>query len=383
MAATAELLQTYETPFNQQERLKNDVQTLMAEMLNGSMRSQFEYYFDGQDLYSQDGGAMGMVFTESLRAAQDLAEQNPILAFEARRRQHEMVEYQDMLAMADKKLPNTMVVVSDFPPELMHATKDVGGYNVTRKQTMLRVITRKGDGTLSMVSQSLDKSDRRALETLYHELGFVPKPGELLGQRMHIDMPVNTQERMVDHLVHVYDSSLQAQHGGNWQAGRPNTFGKNTYDFVRAQGDLLKATIIGAEHINDISETNLYNLAAALERRYEGRVPHHYVTYEQVVMGHPMMLPTHELNLAGQEARAAGRGYSGCGITLKGSGAGGVGQEMSELGYGNQSGEEDGGPDGLGPLKFKCKYGHWNERPKGKLITECQTRGCKKGSVGC
>src|SRR5690606_20043780 len=116
----------------------------------------------------------------------------------------EYEEYQDMLAMARGDLPNTMVVVSDFAPERMNATRDVGGYNVTRKQTMLRVITRSADGKLKMYSQSLDGSNRKALESMYAFLGFDVRHGELLSQRIHTDIDKHEQELLVDQLMGVY-----------------------------------------------------------------------------------------------------------------------------------------------------------------------------------
>jgi hypothetical protein len=49
----------------------------------------------------------------------------------------------------------------------------------------------------------------------------------------------------------------------------------------------------------------------------------------------------------------------------------------------NQEAEETGAEeDEFGPLVFECTEGHENRRPKGKLIEQCQTKGCK-GSVGC
>lgn len=45
--------------------------------------------------------------------------------------------------------------------------------------------------------------------------------------------------------------------------------------------------------------------------------------------------------------------------------------------------KEDNGPDGLGPLTFKCTEGHTNTRKKGELLEKCQEENCKKGSVGC
>jgi hypothetical protein len=50
--------------------------------------------------------------------------------------------------------------------------------------------------------------------------------------------------------------------------------------------------------------------------------------------------------------------------------------------FGNKPGD---GPDGLGPLTFKCKYGHHNKRTLGNLVKKCQDGMCPdpKGSVGC
>src|SRR5690606_34211814 len=121
-------------------------------------------------------------------------------SYELRRRYIEKQEYLEMLEMMRGDRLNTMVVISDFPPELMNATKDVGGYNVTRKQTMLRVLTKNPDGSLSMYSQSLDGSDRRALESIYYELGYAPEQGELLGQRMHVNVSPDQQKVLIDRL---------------------------------------------------------------------------------------------------------------------------------------------------------------------------------------
>lgn len=53
------------------------------------------------------------------------------------------------------------------------------------------------------------------------------------------------------------------------------------------------------------------------------------------------------------------------------------------FGGNDASQEEDSGPDGLGPLTFKCTEGHVNTRTKGEILKECQTKPCKEGSVGC
>ena len=166
-----------------EKRLQNDAETWFAEVLPGSMRTPFEYYDDGQELRAEDGSSLREVFEDAIVEARQLITDQPELLFELRRRQIEREELADMHDMARGVLPNTMVVLSDFPPELMNATQDVGGYNVGRKQTMLRVITFDGQ-KLKMFSQSLDQSDRTSLEAIYRQCGFQPEPGELLGQRM-------------------------------------------------------------------------------------------------------------------------------------------------------------------------------------------------------
>ena len=116
-------------------RVRTDTTTWSAETLNGNMRTGFEFSFDGQELYGEDGGAYTEIFDDAVQEAEIIAQQNPSLLFELRRRLIERGELEDMKAMgqgelhtADGETANTMVIVSDFPPELMDSTEDVGGH---------------------------------------------------------------------------------------------------------------------------------------------------------------------------------------------------------------------------------------------------------------
>lgn len=89
----------------------------------------------------------------------------------------------------------------------------------------------------------------------------------------------------------------------------------------------------------------------------------------------------------------AGRTYGGC----SGAGAGKNLLESREEdvffgeyqdvfgGHLSKNNQEDSSveEDEFGPLVFECTEGHRNERKKGELLTECQNKQCKKGSVGC
>jgi hypothetical protein len=348
--------------FDHEQRMYDDTTTWLAETLDGSMRTSFEYRFDGQELYGEDGGALKPIFKDAINDAEQIAAQNPAMSFELRRRKIELEEYKDMVAMVkNEELPNTMVVVSDFPPELMDASEDVGGYNVTRKQTMLRVITRNDDGTIRMHSQSLDGSDRQALEAIYNDLGFKPEPGELLGQRMSLDLDSENQEFLADRLTGVYDRTLEAQDGQERYAGRTPADRTNTYNFVRQQPDLLEPFI----QAND--ESLRYGLAAAMRARFEKRYSQPGTDNGQkdgaTLLQADALL---EMQYAGAAAGEAGIVFSGCGASL----GSGTGQQLEALGYGNKYGS-----DQFGPLQFNCPKGHSNVRPHGKLIDCCKTCG--------
>lgn len=322
--------------FDQHQRDYDDVTTLFAEMLNGSMRTPFEFSSDGQELYARDGSTMRTVFEESLESADDIADRHPNLCFEVRRRRQEIDEHYDMLKMVRGELPNTMVVVSDFPAELMDAAEDVGGYNVTRKQTMLRVLAWDGR-TMRMYSQSLDQSNRRGLEDIYASLGHQPRVGELLGQRLHLQLEATAeQDLLVDRLMAVYDRSLSKQFGGAWYAGRPDVSRLNTYDFVRQQRDLIQLALQQQRY----GQLDVYSVAATLEARFHRNIA---VQPADVIVQYldPFHNLQQEMILASTRARTMGRVFSGCGVSVgSAQGEPGLGDQLAEGGYGNQTDRE-------------------------------------------
>lgn len=364
-----------------ERRRYNDTVTWLAEVLPGHMRTPFEYRFDGYELYADDGSPLKEIFDDAIQQAVDL----PV--YEKRRRQIERSEYEEMIAMMRNNSINTMVVVSDFPPELMEAKEDVGGYNVSRKQTMLRVLTKSPAGTLKMYSQSLDLSNRQALEAVYRHLGYEAESGELLGQRMHLSMDNYEQELLVDELTGVYDRSLEKQLGGRWYAGRKDQPPINTYDFARQQQDLLGAYLASTDNFTGGQAD--YNLAAAITARYQNKrynpdtAGYHTNNYQtHAIVGH--MLAIEEMKGAGTSARQTGITFSGCGATIASkeqneSGLPNSLEQLDEAGYGNKANKLP--DDKYGSRYFKCPKGHQNTRwEKNKLIDKCQVCRC---SVRC
>lgn len=322
-----------ERRFNRQQRLYDDTTTWLAEALDGNMRTSFEFAFDGNELYGQDGGALEPVFADSLESAQNL----PInLSFELRRRKHEMDEYQEMIQMMNGSDFNTMVVVSDFPDELINEAVDVGGYNCQRKQTMLRVITKNEDGGLTMQTQSLDRSDRQGLEAIYNHLGYQASPGELLGQRMHLILDNNSQEHILDNLVSVYDGSLYLRYGGEWKAGKQISQVINTYDFVLRQQDLIRYYSERANSFGD-NQTVLYGVVATLKKRYESMksLENSTVISSTEITGRLDYDLHHEVLLSTEQSILSGENFNGCGLTL--SIDSDTTTQLGEAGYGNKT----------------------------------------------
>lgn len=357
-------------------RTYNDATTWLAETLDGSMRTPFEYRFEGGEMLADDGSSIERILKGSISDAEHIVRRNPELGFELRRRRIEYEEHALLCDMARGDLPNTMVVVSDFPPELMTAHHDVGGYNVSRKQTMLRVFSWNGN-VMTMRTQTLDGSDRTALEAIYTANGYQPHPGELLGQRMHLALSDTEQDYVTDRLMGIYDRTLSARYGGNWYAGRQES-PHDTYQFVCGQGELVDRFVM-AELNGGIGDRERLNIAALLMERFERMKHPEYVLSEgELVRSALQSSLDAQLLRAGAAALAAGRTFSGCGMSIGGQLSGD--EQLDAAGYGNQSQDLDS--DEMGPLSFKCKNGHTNRRPRGKLITQCKISSCKD-SVGC
>lgn len=355
MAVAAEQI-TYYIPeeVDSYSRERNNTETWAAEVLNGSMRTSFEYDYIGGELYSADGESLRTIFDDAIEAAQVIVEHNPGLLFELRRRIIESSELDDMENMAKGYLPNTMVVLSDYPPELMDSSNDVGGYNAKRKQTMMRVITRQPDGSIRTVTQSLDGSNRQALESICESLGYKAEPGELLGQRIHFDMPEQSQNSLCTDLTAVYDTSLSDQWGGEWHSGfrQPDKRSQSdTYAFVRQQTDLINWFTNAKISDSKAAEKLRFKFAATIHQRYENYIknqaisvadsPNVYLGGAAVSHFVNMQAEIHlfnEINDATKTATQNKQVFNGCGSS--------VGPELSgeatlqEAGYGNKTTSE-------------------------------------------
>ncbi len=320
-------------PFNHRERLYYDTATWGAEILDGSMRTAFEYDFDGQELYAGDASPLRPIFEDAIEDAEEIARDNPNLAFEKPRRLTELEEYEEMLDMAAGNGPNTMVVTSEYPFQLKDAEQDVGGYNHQRQQTMLRIITRTDEGKIRVTSQSLDKSDRDGLEAIHGFFGHTPARGSLLGQRIRVNVDSGRQELLADELTHEYDRTLESKFGYEYYAGRTPAEIENTYEFVIKQYDLLDSFML------DPTDENKYAFAAALDKRWQTDKKHAPQS-ELSGFGSVLQLGLAQAEMVEQAmlAKQENKVYSGCGVTLNADSP--LDSQLKTLGYGSKTEEE-------------------------------------------
>lgn len=260
-----------------------DTVTKAAEALDGVMHSEFPLGFNGQDIYSRkDGTNFGEMMRNSLEVARQQAVENPNTLFNLRRTEIENEEHQIMIDMMNGDAPNTMIVVSDMPFEIESIPSELReGYNLERKMTMLRLIMKDDiTGEMTLVSHSLDLSDRDALEAIYDYLGVKAVPGELLGQRIQTDFNQDQQLQLCSNLVSAHDNKLAEKHGGAWSSGRKIEDGQNrinTYDFMLEQDDVVLSYINSAFYGDEHSE---FGVMQVLKDRYRTAVDPNLVQKE-------------------------------------------------------------------------------------------------------
>lgn len=313
-----ELLATTEYIVTEEEKqleARYDLQTQFSELIDGAMHTEFDLVFDGIDLYGPDGRGLGEVTRNGLKHAREAVKTNPNMWFDVRRSSLESEERLELIDMARGNGSNTMIVVSDFPEELNNAKEDVGGYNITRKQTMLRVLIRQEDGSIKMHSQTLDGSNRQALEGIYDYFGTQAEPGELLGQRIKVDLGTDVQSNIVGSLISIYDKSLNSQYGGEWYAGRRPADISNTYDFVCRQQDLI-GTCIRLQQAGQLNSKIMYDVSATMQKRFENKQTVEIIREQKYSDSGSTRLFI-EINQNGDIARQSGKMFSACGQTLR------------------------------------------------------------------
>lgn len=307
------------------ERRWTDEVTDMSERLAAPMRNTFEYTLgeDGE-LWFQ-GEAIGRVFDDGIRVAEELTRTDTRFMTELVRRHLERQEYDEMrrLAMGSDDDPDVLVIMSPIPDAVLEGLQ-LNAYDIERKKTLVRIFHRTDNG-IEATSLSLDLSDRDGLCAIAGQFGeSIPADAsseDILAMRFW----GNSSERGGDTVKMVrntYDEALARKWGGRWYAGRQDSVVLDAREFIETQDSLLKQHMEGIAmlkkkytgvQLDAKLEEARYDLAAALARRMRGDED------------------AGSLSEAGAEARAKGETYSGdCPTGIEAT----VQQSLSELGLG-------------------------------------------------
>ncbi len=347
----------------------DDAATWFAETIDGVMHTEFDLHDRAGELYDDDGRALGPVFANAVAHARRVAKFNPGLAFEVDRQMTERGELDDMRAMVRGEKPNTMVVTSELPHALIGETQDILGYKPRRGLGFVRVITFDGQ-KIKLASLSLDFSDRQGLEAIHRYFGHEPQPGELLGQRIHRQLDPQDQDGLEHTIRLVYDNELAKRRGGQWYAGRNQLPGRNTYDFVLAQRDLLDSFMQLKAANPELANKIRYDYAAAFEDRWYGRALVGSVDTSPAVFNEDQV--AWEIIQAGGRAREEGRSFSGCGLTLGANGQSSPDNQLENAGYSNKKESSKSMNCVNCP---KCRTFHDKLEPKGGYYS-CKNKKC-------
>lgn len=349
---------------------KFDAITEIAEGVDGQMRAPIEVTSDGSDFYGPDGRSMTETADNGLSAARREAEVNPNLKFEVPRRQEERKEIDVVKDAFATGKANTVFITTDFPHALEGASEDIGGYKVHRKLALNRVWMKDSSGKIMLVSQTLDGSNRQALEAIHTYLGFKVEEGELLSQRRLMSLSDEEQRTLINRTTNVYDQDLERQFGGTWYAGRQPIDYRNTFEFAQGQQDLIdiyaEARISGR-----LTQTLMYDLLATANARfekYQSRKKKQSSTSVLSAAGvetsfnmtsYSRATVAWEMQVEGRSARRAGKTFSACGSTYTSTGSAETTEySMTGAGFG-RSGEKR----------------HWSG---GKIHRNTECRSCKK-----
>lgn len=288
--------------------VRMDTITFAGEALDTYSEKALKYTYHDNELWSEQGDSLAPIFDDSVSYYQRKSEADPSIAFQYRRALAERCEYMHMQRMVRGEVPNTLVVISNYPRELDGATEDIEGYQCQRRLGFIRCITRQEDGSLQMLNHSFDQSDPQAIEAMYQLMGRQVDWGrDVLEQpvQLHIEDP-EARELLLDQLLYAYDSSLSQTQGGEWFAGRRPSDKSEAVAFVEAQRDLLDRHIERLIHVGPKTEAAnqlRYDFVSALRRRFRG---------EQYVADSA----DSEMSGAGGSARSNGESVSGCGLTI-------------------------------------------------------------------
>lgn len=367
------------------EQVTNEQLTFLVEGIGRSAKTIFNFKREGGDLvYFDDGNWRS--YGEMVLAGADAAEHDA--KFDPRRRflaDWAARDYQHYLEMRRMTPGQSYSWASPYPfaEEEKFGTDFLTecGLQPERKMGLLYQAICEADGSITLETQTIDKSDPDAI-------GAALKLSE--------ENPASSLDEMVDR----HDSVLAAKFGDRFYAGRRGeSQSDNAWHKILENEDLVKYLIDGLETIARSTQSgeparrstrsHIYGVWALLKKRLDGAAAMPRATErEAAASGNILPVISPEILLQ-RQIDGARREFAASGLILAGCG-GAISAELSQPADLMDLSPSDAlksifsdspGSDKFGSLHFDCPHCHRdNVRPRGKLIEKCKH--CDK-SVRC
>jgi hypothetical protein len=253
--------------------------TDVAERLRAPMDHTITFQNIGGGLYcgsSVRGDDLLTISKNAELTAREMAQRDPAWAVEALRRH---IETQEIIAATGLSPGSQMLVFSPIPDSVRSGEVNIGGYNMAKQTTMVRIWTHDEDG-LACRYISLDGGNRAALAAAAGAVGR-EVPSQYSSEEIlatYYTFPggeTDVAERVIDG----YDGEMKRQTGRNHSYGRLGLNHKKALDIAAENPARLHehmATIralrwqFSGPELDKRLEAARYDYAAALDRATRG-----------------------------------------------------------------------------------------------------------------
>jgi hypothetical protein len=275
--------------------------TDVAERLRAPMDHAIRFQNRNGQLYcasSVDQKDLLTISREAEVVARKVAETNLAWAMEAVRRHAESLEIETATSLP---IGATMAVFSPTPDDVLDGSVNIGGYNLDKKTTMVRVWSNTENG-LDCRYISLDGGNRAALRAAAAAIGreMPAQYGseEILSTFYQFD---SGEPDIAERIIGAHDEYLKQQTGQDFSYGRAGLNHKKALDIAAEHPARL------AEHMAEIQRLKWSYSGEALDKKMEEARFNYAAALDRTERGEAVS----SNSSAGDSARAGGENFAG------------------------------------------------------------------------
>lgn len=297
--------------------------TRFAEVLDGPVDTSFDFFIGPDGLQTDMGTNLTEMWSSAVNALEVERHWDRRLEDIYKLRVIEQQEGNFVEKLAQGEIgTDSLITISPYPEDLerIHGIKflEENGFNPSRKLGFVREYTRIPGGVrlrTASVDNSSIKNWQLVVNSNYGPTETYEKTEDILSKRLRSNMSI-------DELIGAYDKSL----GNGSVQGIKDGKKEETWQYVLNQPDILSYYFTELQKLadNNLPISSLlkskqeltYKICATLENRYSNKNQQEYSGL------------TSEISSSDISARAEGRSYSACGISLSSQSAQGEARDL-------------------------------------------------------